>query len=61
MWFTYLKPYRLMRAQSFLYDNKLRWEGSLALVSVSEVILFLRGPAVSCKSNVFVARFVHFL
>lgn len=59
MWFTHLKPCRLMRAQSFLYDNKLRWEGSwsLALVSLSEVILFLRGPAVSCKSNVFVARF----
>lgn len=42
MWFTHLKPCRLVRTQSFLYDNKLRWEGlwSLALVSLCEVILF---------------------
>lgn len=54
MWFTHLKPSRLMHPQSFLYDNKLRWEGSWsqALVSLPEVILFLWGPAVSYKSCV---------
>lgn len=45
MWFTHLKPSRLMWAQPFLCDNKLRWEGSwsLFLVPFSEGILFFEG------------------